>query len=95
MYRLVLVDDKVITAMIVEEKDGVVKVIENPLASTKPLELKATAIAERKKLTTSIMPKGLLDKLTREEILDLLAYVWGKADPKAKYFGPAHDHGGH
>ena len=95
MYRIVMVDEKVITAMIVEEKDGVVKVIENPLASTKPLELKATEIAERKKLATSIMPKGLLDKLTREEILDLLAYVWGKADPKAKYFGTGHDHAGH
>ncbi len=92
MYRIVLDNEKVITAMIVEEKDGIVKVIENPLASTKPLELKATEIVERKKLTTSIMPKGLLDKFTREEILDLLAYVWGKADPKAKYFGEAHDH---
>jgi hypothetical protein len=72
-------------------------VIENPLASTKPLELKETAIIEQKKLATSIMPKGLLDKLTRDEILDLLAYVWGKADPKAKYFGDphAHGHGGH
>jgi putative heme-binding domain-containing protein len=95
MYRLVLDNDKVITAMIVEEKDGLVKVIENPLASTKPLELKSSSIVERKKLTTSIMPKGLLDKLTREEILDLLAYVWGKADPKAKFFGNAHDHHNH
>ncbi len=42
MYRIVLDTEKVITAMIVEEKDGVVKVIENPLASTKPLEIKAT-----------------------------------------------------
>jgi hypothetical protein len=72
-----------------------VKVIENPLASTKPVELKASTIVERKKLTTSIMPKGLLDKLTKEEILDLLAYVWGKADPKAKYFGDPHAHHGH
>jgi hypothetical protein len=73
-----------------------VKVIENPLASAKPLELKDSSIVERKKLTTSIMPKGLLDKLTRDEILDLLAYVWGKADPKAKYFGDhAHDGHGH
>jgi putative heme-binding domain-containing protein len=92
MYRIVLDTEKVLTAMIVEEKDGVVKVIENPLASAKPLEFKATAIVERKKLTTSIMPKGLLDKLTRDEILDLLAYVMGKADPKAKYFGETHKH---
>jgi putative heme-binding domain-containing protein len=95
VYRLVLDDEKVVTAMIVEEKDGVVKVIENPLASTKPMEIKASSIVERKRLANSIMPKGLLDKLTREEILDLLAYVWGKADPKAKYFGEAHDHHNH
>ncbi len=92
MYRIVLDNEKVLTVMIVEEKDGVVKVIENPLASTKPLELKATTIVERKKLTTSIMPKGALDKLTRDEILDLLAYVWGKADPNAKFFGDHHKH---
>ena len=95
LYRLLLDDEKVITAMIVEEKNGIVKVIENPLASVKPLEIKVASIVERKKLTNSIMPKGLLDKLTREEILDLLAYVWGKADPQARYFGDVHDHHKH
>ena len=51
------------------------KVIENPLAKAEPVVLKKADIAERKKSPTSIMPKGLLDKLTREEILDLIAYV--------------------
>ena len=55
--------------------------------------LKTEDIELRTKGPQSIMPKGLLDKLTKEEILDLLAYVWGKADPKAKYFGD--HHGGH
>jgi putative heme-binding domain-containing protein len=92
VYRIVLTNEKVLTAMIVERKDGVVKVIENPLASTKPLEIKEADIAEQKKAPTSLMSKGLLDKLTREEILDLLAYVWGRADPKSKLFGGGHDH---
>jgi putative heme-binding domain-containing protein len=92
VYRIVLTNEKVITAMIVEKKDGVVKVIENPLASTKPVEIKETDIAEQKKVPTSMMSKGLLDKLTREEVLDLLAYVWGRADPKSKLFGGGHDH---
>ena len=52
--------------------------------------MKDDDIAERKKSPTSIMPKGLLDKLTSEEILDLLAYVWGQADPKNKLFGEHH-----
>jgi len=80
--------------MIVEEKDGVVRLIENPLASAKPLEVKAEDVEARKKAATSMMPKNLLDKLTKDEILDLLAYVWAKADPKGKPFG-GHDHHNH
>jgi hypothetical protein len=38
------------------------------------------------------MSKGLLDKLSRDEVLDLLAYVWGRADPKSKFFAGGHDH---
>jgi putative heme-binding domain-containing protein len=90
-YRITLDDDKVITGMIVSEKDGVLAVIENPLASAKPREVLSRHIAEKKKATTSIMPKGTLDKLTRDEILDLVAYVWSKADPKSKLFS-GHDH---
>ena len=90
-YALTLSSGKTVTGMIVEEKGGVVKVIENPVASAKPLEVKAEDIEVRKKAATSIMPKGALDKLTKDEILDLTAYVWGKADPKSKLFG-GHDH---
>ncbi|MCI0701559.1 MAG: plastocyanin/azurin family copper-binding protein, partial [Planctomycetia bacterium] len=92
MYRFELNNEKVFTAMIVEEKDGIVKVIENPLASAKPIEITRADIVEQKKATTSIMSKGLLDKLTRDEILDLLAYVWGRGDPKSKFFGDGHNH---
>ena len=39
------------------------------------------------------MPKGLLDKLSREEILDLIAYVMAKGDKKHKvYMHEHHDH---
>ena len=90
-YSITLLSGKTVTGMIVEEKNGVVKLIENPVASAKPLEIKVEDIDVRKKAATSIMPKGLLDKLTKDEILDLTAYVWGKADPKSKLFG-GHDH---
>ena len=46
------------------------KLIENPLASAVPTEIKKGAIASRERVATSTMPKGLLDKLTREEILE-------------------------
>jgi putative heme-binding domain-containing protein len=95
LYSLTLASGKSMTGMIVEEKNGVVKVIENPLASTRPLELKADDIETRKKATNSPMPKGLLDKLTKDEILDLLAYVRGGADPKHRLFRGGHDHHKH
>ena len=92
LYSLTLTNDKTVTGMIVEEKGGVVKLIENPVLSTKPLEIKAEDIAVRKRATTSPMPKGLLDKLTKDEILDLTAYVWAKADPQHKLFQGYHKH---
>jgi hypothetical protein len=36
----------------------------------------------------SIMPKGLLDKLTRDEVLDLIAYVAARGDGASALFSP-------
>jgi hypothetical protein len=57
--------------------------------------LKKGEIDARMKSPSSIMPKGLLDKMTLEEVLDLLAYVVSGADPKHKVFQGAHEHGHH
>src|SRR5262249_40456977 len=83
---------KVITGLILEETADTVKVIENPLAKSQPIMIKKDEIAERKRSDTSIMPKGLLDKLTREEILDLVAYVIARGDEHHKLFQGGHDH---
>ena len=53
--------------------------------------LQKSEIEERKKSTVSIMPQGLLSKLTREEILDLIAYVYARGDKKHLLFDE-HDH---
>jgi putative heme-binding domain-containing protein len=81
------------TGIILEEKDGKVKIIENPLVKAEPVVIDVSDIDERKKSSTSMMPKGLLDKLTREEILDLIAYVVSGGDPKHKLFQGGHEHG--
>jgi putative heme-binding domain-containing protein len=86
---------KFITGLILEETPEIVKVIENPLAKAEPIVLKKSDIAERKKSPTSIMPKGLLDKLTREEILDLVAYVAAHGNAKHPLFQGGHEHGPH
>jgi putative heme-binding domain-containing protein len=83
---------KQVTGMILEETKSVVKVIENPLVAAKPIEIKVANIDSRRKSEVSIMPKGLLDKLTKEEILDLLGYVVAGGDAKNKVFQGGHDH---
>ena len=81
---------KVITGLIVEETPDVVKVIENPLAKAEPRRAQEVATStSAQKSPNSIMPKGLLDKLTREEILDLVAYVAAGGDPKSPLFAKA------
>ncbi|MBN9522139.1 c-type cytochrome, partial [bacterium] len=91
-YRLVKSDDTVVTGMILSEKDGVVRVIENPLAAATPKEVRTADIAGRTKGTTSIMPRGLLDRLSRDEVLDLLAYVRAAGDARHRLFQGGHDH---
>ncbi len=83
----------VVTGMILEENPRQIKVIENPLAKTVPVILDRAEIEERSKSPSSIMPKGLLDKLTREEILDLIAYIAARGDSRAAVFHGLHEHG--
>jgi putative heme-binding domain-containing protein len=85
-WQFELNSGKNVTGMILKETKTEVQVIENPLASTKATTIKVKDIAQRTKSPTSMMPKGALDKLTKEEILDLLAYVVSGANPKHKVF---------
>ncbi len=90
----VLDNGKVVTGMVVEETAELVKVIDNPLAKVEPVVIIKTTIDTRDKSNKSIMPQGLLSKLTREEVLDLIAYVLAKGDKAHPMFGghAGHDH---
>ena len=52
------------------------------------VEGRKDSIDERVGSPVSIMPKGLLDKLTRDEILDLVAYVAARGDEASALFSP-------
>lgn len=84
---------KTITGLVIEDDKDFLKVIENPLAKAEPITVSKSEIAEQKNSPVSLMPKGLLDKLSREEILDLLAYILAKGDSTNPLFGKGeHDH---
>ncbi|MGD9647317.1 MAG: PVC-type heme-binding CxxCH protein [Pirellulales bacterium] len=96
MYTFELDSGQVLTGMIVKETADTLEVIENPLAKTQPVVVNKQEIVAREKSAASIMPKGLLDKLTHEEILDLLSYVIARGSAEHELFhGDGHDHGGH
>lgn len=94
-YQILTEDGQAISGMILKETDDSIELIENPLAKADPVVIPKDEIMERKKSPVSIMPKGLLDKLTREEILDLMAFLIARGDEKHMMFqGSAHDHHG-
>ena len=91
-YTFNLASGATVTGMILEKTPaGDTKVIENPLAKAEPKLVKKDDLdGDPKPSLTSIMPKGLLDKLTKDEVLDLVAYVLSGADPTSRYFAGGH-----
>ena len=83
---------KVVQGMVVEETPEVVKLVENPLVKTEPVVIRKSEIEERAASKVSIMPKGLLDKLTRDEILDLVSFLAARGDPKSPIFAAGGHH---
>ena len=84
-------DGEVITGLIVKESSSEVQVVVDPLADPEPRVIKKKDIFDRSKVTVSTMPKGLLNKFSEEEILDILAYVFSKGDKDHKLF-QEHEH---
>ena len=85
-YAFVLSDGETVTGMIVEETPSVVNVAFDPLGKAAPREIARTSILARTRSDVSLMPLGLLNKLSREEILDLLAFVIARGDRKHMLF---------
>jgi len=80
---------------LVADNPQAVTIIENPLAKTPPREIKKSDIDTKTKSPVSLMPKGMLDKMTRDEIIDLLAYILSKGDSKHPFFQMDVKHGNH
>lgn len=92
-FTFLLTSGKVVTGMIVEETADAFKVLADPMAKGDPTVLLKDDIDEQVKSPVSIMPQGLLDRLTREEILDLVAYLSARGNKKhSLYNGSVHNH---
>jgi putative heme-binding domain-containing protein len=69
------VDGKVVTGRIVAEFPKKIVVVTDPEDATKFVEIARDEIEELLPATQSLMPAGLLDQLSEDEVLDLLAYT--------------------
>jgi putative heme-binding domain-containing protein len=79
-------DGKVVTGRIVSEDEKRIVIVTDPEDATKFVELRRGDIDEIFPATESLMPKGLLDQLNEQEVLDLLAYALSKGNPRDARF---------
>jgi putative heme-binding domain-containing protein len=85
---LALEDDTFVAGLILaEDKDSVT--IQDRPAPAMPRKVAESSISERRG-SVSIMPVGLLNTLSKEQILDLLAYLIAEGDPEHPAFKHSH-----
>lgn len=78
-------DEEEVTGRVLEENDQRLVLLINPLAGTKA-ELKKAEVKSRHRAKLSAMPEGLVNSLSQEEMLDLLAYVESMGNPNHALF---------
>lgn len=76
------------TGRLVDENDKHIVIQQSPLSSDR-VEIDKTDIAERRVSKVSPMPEGLLSQLTKDEVLDLLAYIVSAGKEQAANFTAA------
>jgi putative heme-binding domain-containing protein len=79
-------DDEDVTGRVVEDTDTKLVLIVNPLTGEK-VELKKSDVKGRAPSKLSPMPESLVNILTKEEILDLLAYMESAGNRQHAAFG--------
>ena len=74
--------------MIAAEDGDSLRIAMSPLVEVEPKVISLDSIEERVVSPISLMPQGLLNTLTKQEILDLVAYVLAGGDPAHEAFQP-------
>ncbi|HEY7425453.1 MAG TPA: c-type cytochrome [Gemmataceae bacterium] len=77
---------KIYTGRIVNETKDALTILLDPEDSTKVVEVKKSKVEEMKPSLVSVMPEGALKPLNENEVLDLLAYLLSRGDPKHAMF---------
>ena len=84
-WTLEVGDEASVSGLIVAEDNDTVTLQSGPTESLKQ-KLKKSEVKSRRRSDTSLMPSGLLNTLNKEQILDLLAYVFAEANEQHAAF---------
>ncbi len=79
-------DDETVTGVIVNLNEDTIYVNTDPTAPNQQVSVDRKKVKSMEPSKISPMPEGLLERLRREEILDLAAYVLAGGDPQNKAF---------
>jgi putative heme-binding domain-containing protein len=79
-------DGDVLLGQVESEDADTVRIRTNPYALD-AVPVKKSEIKDRRASKVSLMPEGLVDVLTKDEVLDLIAYLRSGGNPKDKAFG--------
>jgi putative heme-binding domain-containing protein len=82
-------EGSVVTGRIVNDVGGKVTVVVDPEDATKTVTIDRRDIEQEKVSTVSLMPAELLNKLSEDEVLDLLAFLLSRGDAAAPMFRPS------
>jgi hypothetical protein len=88
-YRTVTIitsEGQTLSGLVVRQNDQTVWLVSNPLAPSDSKEIARSDIEQLVESTRSLMPEGLLNTLSEDEIADLLAYIRSAADPQNAVF---------
>jgi cytochrome c len=83
--QFLLSDGRVITGMVVEETPETYVVTKNLLEPTARMFISKQAIEEQQPAKASAMPQGLVDVLTKAEIIDLLLFLENSGQPTSLF----------
>ena len=87
LHRVELADESLYVGLIVEENEDTLVLAESLQEPERTVTVRRAEVIDREPLDLSPMPTGLLATLTREEVLDLLAYVAAGGDASSPVFG--------
>ncbi|MCA8995799.1 MAG: hypothetical protein KDA80_02410, partial [Planctomycetaceae bacterium] len=85
-HNIITTQGKIYTGRVVSETADQYTVVIDPEDSTKVVDLKRSEVDEMQPAQKSLMPEGLLKPLNEDEVLDLLAYLLSRGNPRDRMF---------